>query len=144
MFDQYLLIDGSAHGTNSGGRPGLSVQIRIAYYRGLWLSMIEELELAIDGRPVGHRQMSFTVHGNTYQVDQLEHVLHDRWGYTEVATLQVQLDEPLSVGEHTLVLTEKLRISYLPAPAVSRCSKVMWVTESPGTATSPVLLGGHP
>jgi hypothetical protein len=129
MYDRYLICDDSLRNTGdgTGEASGYEVEIRIAYYRGLGLSMVEGLELTVDGEGVEAEDMAFTVHGNRYELDQLEAEGEDRWGFTERATLTVRRPGGLSVGGHLVSLTERLRISYIPMPSVTTDTKTLSV-----------------
>jgi hypothetical protein len=93
------------------------------YYRGLGLSMVEAVDLVLDGTPVPAGRTTFTVHGNTYTFDQLPEVLDDRWEMGERAQLAFETDEPLAPGEHDVAVSVRLRISYMPVPGGGRDSK---------------------
>lgn len=50
MFDKYLIDAATVHNTGPAYAPtGFSFQAKLGYYRGLGLSMIEELNVGIDG-----------------------------------------------------------------------------------------------
>ena len=67
MFDQYIVCEENFR-TRDDGRPGGVVEVRMPYYRGLALSMVEAVDLTLDGTPVPASRTTFTVHGNTYTV----------------------------------------------------------------------------
>lgn len=125
MFDNYAIVAGSLRNVNSGSEvTGYSVDIRIAYYRGLGLSMVD-VALEVDGKAVPTSDITFTVHGNSYPADQMGDVFDDRWGFTESATLTVRKPGGLVPGEHTVHFTEWLRVSYAPAPSETHDTKVL-------------------
>jgi len=126
MFDKYLLVDGTARAVLNDGNPALEVDARIAYYRGLGLSMVEDVSISIDGVTVAREDTTFVVHGNSYSLDEMESVVDDRWGFTEAATVRVRTAEVVD-GDHVIGLTERLRISYIPMPTVTSCTKTMTV-----------------
>ena len=104
--------------TDAGG----VVEVRMPYYRGLTLSMVEAVDLVLDGEPC-RRSTTFTVHGNTYTFDQLPHTTDDRWEMGKRAQLAFETDEPLAAGEHDVTVVVRLRISYMPVPGGGRDSK---------------------
>ncbi len=93
------------------------------YYRGLTLSMVEAVDLTLDGTPVPAGRTTFTVHGNTYTFDQLPRTTDDRWEMGERAQLAFETDEPLAPGEHDVAVSVRLRISYMPVPGGGRDAK---------------------
>ncbi|MCZ2828814.1 DUF6379 domain-containing protein [Modestobacter sp. VKM Ac-2986] len=122
MFDQYIVCE-EGFRAHEDGRPGGVVEVRMPYYRGLALSMVEAVDLVLDGRPVPADRTTFTVHGHTYGFDQLPHTTDDRWEMGERAQLAFTTDEPLAPGEHDVAVSVRLRISYMPVPGGGRDSK---------------------
>jgi Domain of unknown function (DUF6379) len=120
VFEKYVLVDGSLRRVGTG----FSVDLRIPYYRGLGLSMVNVPELTVDGEPVDLSQARFSVHGNTYPLTDLPDVDDDRWGFNEAATLTLP-DRPIPPGEHELEVVVSLRISYLPVPSATRAAKTL-------------------
>ncbi|MFK0121086.1 DUF6379 domain-containing protein [Streptomyces sp. NPDC090994] len=105
------------------GRPGGELEVRMPYYRGLFLSMVEAVDLTLDGVPVSPEHTTFTVHGNTYSFEELPTVTDDRWEMGERAVLGFETAEPLAPGEHDIAVSVRLRISYMPVPGGGRDRK---------------------
>ena len=124
MFDQYIVCAEGFRAREDGG----VVEVRMPYYRGLGLSMVEAVDLVLDGTPVPPERTDFTVHGNTYRFDELPHILDDRWEMGERAQLGFRLDEPLAPGEHDVAVSVRLRISYMPVPGGGRDRKRLTLT----------------
>jgi hypothetical protein len=122
MFDQYIVCE-EGFRAREDGRTGGVVEVRMPYYRGLGLSMVEAVDLTLDGVPVPAARTTFTVHGNTYGFDQLPTVLDDRWEMGERAQLAFETDQPLAPGEHEVAVAVRLRISYMPVPGGGRDRK---------------------
>ena len=122
MFDQYIVCE-EGFRARDDGRTGGVVEVRMPYYRGLGLSMVEAVDLTLDGVPVPAGRTTLTVHGNTYGFDQLPTVLDDRWEMGERAQLAFETDEPLAPGEHDVAVAVRLRISYMPVPGGGQDSK---------------------
>jgi len=96
---------------------GYALDLRIPYYRGLGLSMVD-LNLEVDGARVPPESVRFAVHGNEYALPQLGDAVDDRWGFSEAATVTV-LGEPLAAGAHEVAVVITLRVSYMPVPSVT-------------------------
>jgi hypothetical protein len=122
VFDRYILCEENFRARDDG-RSGGVVEVRMPYYRGLGLSMVEAVDLVVDGTPVPPERTTFTVHGNTYTFDRLPGVLDDRWEMGERAELAFETDEPLTPGEHDVAVSVRLRISYMPVPGGGRDRK---------------------
>lgn len=122
MYDRYIVCEDSLR-RRDDGRPGGVVEVRMPYYRGLGLSMVEAVDLTLDGAPVPAERTTFTVHGATYTFDRLPQVLDDRWEMGERAELAFETEQPLADGEHDVVVAVRLRISYMPVPGGGRDAK---------------------
>lgn len=127
MFDRYIVCEESLR-ARDGGRPGGVVEVRMPYYRGLRLSMVEAVDLVLDGRPVPAERTTFTVHGNTYTFDEMPQVTHDRWEFGERAQLAFETDQPLAPGEYDIAVSVRLRLSYMPVPGGGRDHKRLALT----------------
>ena len=126
MFDKYIIVpDGFRNTTADGGVDGYELGIRLPYYRGLGLSMVESIDLTVDGTPVPAAALTLTVHGNSYAVTELSTVFDDRWEMGEIATLRVAKPGGLTAGTHEVSVAQRLRISYMPVPGGGRDSKVL-------------------
>ena len=122
MFDQYIVCEENFRARDDG-RTGGVVEVRMPYYRGLALSMVEAVDLTLDGTRVPADRTTFTVHGNTYTFAELPQTTEDRWEMGERAELAFETDEPLSPGEHDVAIAVRLRISYMPVPGGGRDAK---------------------
>lgn len=130
MFDKYIVCEDSLQPRFVEGRPaGFQVQLRLPYYRGLGLSMVEAVELSVDGERFHAEQMSLEVHGNRYRVDRLGEVAEDRWEFGERAVLVVDSDRVPASGPYQVDASIALRISYLPFTLMGHDSKTLRVEE---------------
>ncbi len=126
MFDRYMICAETARNLTDGGKvTGFQFGARIAYYRGLGLSMVESLTVAVDGQPVPPEQIRFSVSNRTFTLAQMETEYEARWEFGDVATVTVLQPGGLTPGEHTLEFVEDLRISYMPFPLKGRDTKVV-------------------
>jgi hypothetical protein len=122
MFDRYIVCE-EGFRTRNDGRPGGIVEVRMPYYRGLTLSMVEAVDLVLDGTPIPVEDTDFTVHGHTYTFADLPSTVDDRWEMGERAQLGFRTNEPLEPGEHDVAVSVRLRISYMPVPGGGRDRK---------------------
>lgn len=125
MFDKYLIVDDSLRATADG----FAFDARLGYYRGLGLSMVEDLVVTIDDQPVAREAIRFdeTGGGAPLTLDEMETTYDRQWNFGAVATISVIASEPLASGAHSLTLSEKLRVSYLPFPAMNSDAKTLEV-----------------
>lgn len=114
MYEKYMIVPEKAKITESG----FEIGARLPYYRGVSLSMVEEIEVSLDGETLPQSDVSITIHGNTYNLKQRENETTDRWEMGEVATLSIDNAGDLPAGEHTIGLKINLRIGYMPFPSI--------------------------
>ena len=126
MFDQHMICEDTvANVAENGAAIGFSFGARLPYYRGLGLSMVEDVAVTLDGEAIPREAMRLTLRGRTWTLDEMENEHGDRWNFGEVATVTVLKDGGLSAGEHRLELAERMRISYLPFVPTTRCVKTI-------------------
>lgn len=126
MFDRYMIREETVRNVAEGGKvTGFQFGARIAYYRGLGLSMVENLLVSVDGQAVPAEQIRFSVSGRTFTLAQMETEYEARWEFGATATVTVLKPGGLPPGEHTIEFVEELRISYMPFPLKGRDSKVV-------------------
>lgn len=115
MFDHHIICrEGFKNVTDGHEITGFSFLARLPYYRGLGLSMIEDLAVTVDGEAVQRDAVRLSLRGRSWTLDELESVDDDRWDFGEKARITVIRPGGLTPGKHRLKLAERLRISYLP------------------------------
>ena len=115
MFDNKMICpEGFANVEENGAVIGFSILARLPYYRGLGLSMIEDIAVTVDGEAIAREDIRFSVRGRTWTLDEMESEYGDRWNFGEKATIVALKPGGLAPGKHKVELAERLRISYLP------------------------------
>jgi hypothetical protein len=115
MYEKYVLCKDSLRNVSEDGKAtGFSFQIRIPYYRGVDLCLVEDLKVNVDGVEYGRDALKFTVSGGTFTLDEMETVTFFRWEFGEKATVTVEKPGGLAAGDHKVEAYILLRISYLP------------------------------
>jgi hypothetical protein len=128
MFDKYLIVDGTLRNTGSADAPtGFAFEAKLGYYRGIGLSMIEDLAVSIDGEAIPREAIRFDEGPGPVTLDEMETCYARRWAFGARATISVARTGGFPPGEHALSLTEKLRVSYLPFPALNSDTKTLSV-----------------
>jgi hypothetical protein len=126
MFDKYLIGEkGFRNVVEDGKITGFQLEVRIAYYRGLVLSMVEGFEVSVDGREFPRENNLFILRGRTFTYKQLETEYDERWEMGEVAQLTVPLPGGLIAGKHEVAVVEYLRVSYVPVITTGRDRKTL-------------------
>lgn len=126
MFDIYIICeDGFENIYAEGKAVGFQFKCRLPYYRGLGISMIEDLDVVVDSEPVRREAIKVNLHGKTYTLDEMEKVYDVCWEFGEKGIVIVEKPGGLSAGEHTIQVTPHLRISYLPFILTGNGSKTL-------------------
>ena len=126
MFDKYLIGEkGFRNVTKAGCAIGFQIQVRITYYRGLGLSMVEGFDVFVDGVAYPREQNLFTLGDKTFTFEQMETEYRERWEMGDFASLTVPLPGGLAHGEHEVSVNEYLRISYIPIISVTKDTKTL-------------------
>ena len=125
MFDNKVIVENSLTRVNSAdaGFDGVSVLARLPYYRGLGLSMVENIAVTVDDKLVAREDTLFSVRGNTWTLDEMETEYGDRWNFGEKAKVLVKLPEGLNDGEHDISVAITMRVSYLPFVPTTKDTK---------------------
>ncbi len=126
MFEKYMIVEDDVQNVVENGKiTGFQFGARLPYYRGLGLSMVEEIGIKIDGEEISQGVIKLTVHGNTYSLAQMEIEPEDRWEMGEIAYITVPKEGGLTKGEHKINLMLNLRVSYMPFPSIRMSEKTI-------------------
>ncbi len=126
MFDKYIIDPASVTNLGPADAPtGFSFATKLGYYRGLGLSMIEDLAVSIDGEQVPRSAIRFDEGPGPLTLDEMETAYDRRWAFGAQALILVDYPGGFPAGEHRLTLQQRLRISYLPFPSFNNDEKVI-------------------
>ena len=124
MFDKYMICEDTVRNVAKGSQvTGFEFGARLPYYRGLGLSMVEDVRVTVDGVKIPRQDLRLRVSGRTYTLDELEREYEAVWEMGAIATVTALIPGGLRPGEHLLELEEQLRISYMPFPSVGKDAK---------------------
>lgn len=124
MMDNKMICTDLFENVVDGGETvGFAFLGRLPYYRGLGLSMIEDIAVTVDGTAIAREDVRLTVHGNTYTLDEMETVYDDRWNFGEKARITALKPGGLAPGKHTIGFAVRMRVSYLPFVPTTKDSK---------------------
>ena len=109
------VVDGTLkHVYQDGRKMGYEFQIQMDYYRGHYLSTIDELSVKVDGKEVPEESILFCVNGKEFGIIQLKDAYTEFWEINKTATLEVYLPVGLEDGEHEIDLHMISRSPYMP------------------------------
>jgi hypothetical protein len=115
MPEQDMVLPGGFKNVSSAGQvTGFQLQLRTAYYRGVYLSLVEGFDVTIDGETFKREQIRFSLGNQTFTLDELTNLTDQRWPFRDVATLTVSKVGGLKVGMHDVQVVEKIRVPYMP------------------------------
>lgn len=100
----------------NGAAAGYQFDVRLAYYRGQYLSVIDELKVAVDGEEVPEEDIRFCVNGKEFAPWELHEAFSEFWRIIDPAVIKVRRPGGLALGEHNVKLTLMFRCPYLPIP----------------------------
>ncbi len=112
-----ILRDGTLKNYYELGEPaGYQVDVRLAYYRGQYLSVIDELALEVDGEKVEEQDLRLCLNGKEFAPWELKEAYREFWGIKTPGVIKVRKPGGLTSGEHQVKLTLMFRCPYLPVP----------------------------
>jgi Domain of unknown function (DUF6379) len=116
MFDKYMIVGEEFRNVEKDGKvTGFQVGLRLPYYRGIVISLVDPPQLTVDGETIAPERATVTLHGNTYKLAEMEDQDVDRWEFGEVGIVTVKEPGGLKSGWHEIDVEQHLKISYVPA-----------------------------
>jgi hypothetical protein len=119
MFDNNVFIEGTLKNTAEKGKlTGFELKTHITYYRGIPLSMVDDIRVAVDGIVIERDRIRCSVDEGEYYftLDEMTTVVSHKWEYGEPMTIRVLMDGGLPKGDHKVKLTVITRTAYIPVP----------------------------
>ena len=119
MFDNNVFIEGTCKNTIEDGKiSGYELQTYITYYRGIPLSMVNDIRVETDGVQEARESILCSVDNGEYwfTLDEMETVVGHKWEYGEPMIVKVVKDGGLASGSHQVKLTVIVRTAYIPVP----------------------------
>ena len=128
--EENILDRGFKNVIQNGKITGFQLQVKTGYYRGVYLSLMEGFEVAVDGETFKQGQITFTVGNRTYTLDEMTNLTDVRWPFQEAATLTVSKPGGLKPGMHDVQVVQKTRVSYMPVqPSVYTSTKKLTLVQ---------------
>lgn len=119
MFDTNVFIEGTCKNTEVNGNViGYELQTNITYYRGIPLSMVNDIKVKVDGVQAPRADLLCSVDNGEYwfTLDEMETVVNHKWEYSEPMIVRVAKEGGLEKGNHEVELTVTVRTAYIPIP----------------------------
>ena len=93
---------------------GFELRIRAPNYRGMRLSLIEGVDVIVDGENFAAQQNSIIYDGVAYNFEQLAEATEIRWEVGTTITLRVEKPGGLEPGVHEVTTVVNCRHPYFP------------------------------
>lgn len=98
----------------NGKKVGYQFEIRLSYYRGHFLSVIDSFGVSVDGAEVPEQDIKFCIHEREFGISQLHDLVSEFWGITEPATIKVLKEGGMTTGEHEVDVKLMFHSPYMP------------------------------
>lgn len=128
-FGNSVVVDQGFKNVKEGDRiSGFQVRVRISYYRGIPLSILDGYDIEVDGETFTNEDICFSLDNETYiPVNELGKYVDTRWEYGDKAYLHVKKEGGLARGRHKVKVTQKIAVPYLPFSTAFFQEKVMTI-----------------
>ena len=92
---------------------GFTLRLRQPNYRGLMLSLIEGIDITVDGEAFSAEATRIVLRGEVYSQAAMAEAT-ERWAVGETIAVQVEKPQGLSAGVHEVGCILRLRHPYFP------------------------------
>ena len=95
-------------------RSGIAVSVQLPWYRSLWLSAVDDVEVTVNGRPVPKDRLRFELNGTSYRIEELPEQSETLWFVADRPDVVAHLDEVPAPGEKlTVEVVLVMRLLYM-------------------------------
>jgi hypothetical protein len=113
MYENYMLLNRGFQNVRQNNQViGFQVLAKIAYYRGIFLPLIGDFEITVDGEKFTAMQMNFKIGQNTYSFNELAQAEDVHWDFGKPLILIVLKSGGLKPGVHDVSLVQTIKPSY--------------------------------
>ena len=114
MFDQFLIRkDSLKNDYKDGLAVGFSFAVRIADYRGCFLSLHNGYYISCDGTEYGREHQTLEINGKAPRTfEELKSCCWEHWDYDEKGIVHVKKDGGLLPGMHRIGLQQSILAQY--------------------------------
>ena len=93
---------------------GIAVSVQLPWYRSLWLSAVDNVEVMVNGVPVPKDRLRFELQGRSYTVDELPEQSETLWFVADRPDVVAQVDDLPAPGESiTVEVVLTMRLLYM-------------------------------
>lgn len=103
-----------------GEKVGFQFDIRLGYYRGHFLSCIDEFWVTVDGEKYEGKDLWFCLGDKEFGADMLKLCSTEFWPLLKPATVKVYKKGGLAKGNHQVNVQLMLRVPYMAMPGSTK------------------------
>lgn len=93
---------------------GISVSVQIPWYRSLWLSAVDNVEVNVNGVAIPKDKLRFELQGRSYTIDELPEQSETLWFLSDRPDIVIPLDEVPAAGDKlTVEVVLTMRLLYM-------------------------------
>ena len=130
MYDKAMIVEGECKNVTDGNQvTGFQIGMRIPYYRGVVLSLLDDTRLTVDGELIPPEQITLTISGKTLLLTHLEDDPITKWEFGDVGILTINRPGGLLIGQHKVELYQHVRTPYIPGGVAGEDVKVFVLSE---------------
>ena len=126
MYDSFLVRQDSLKNfTENGKVAGFQIGVRIANYRGVFLSLHNGYYVEADGKTFPVSAQKFGINGKAPRTfeELKQNAVFEHWDMQDEATLYVYCDGGLSAGKHRIGILESILCDYGRSPRAEEMVK---------------------
>jgi len=113
MFDRFIIHDKGFRNFYEKGKPmGFRINARINYYRGIPLSMVDDVQVTVDGEKFTTDDMTFIINGIRYSFSEMNEISNINWFFGDDMTIEIHKEGGLRPGKKTVEMCLTPRNSY--------------------------------
>lgn len=105
---------GFANVVEDGVVTGFTVRLRNPNYRGLSSSLVDGVDVTVNGHVWGFEGNTYVLQGKEFTLDELRASTGARWDLDELMTVKVPVAGGLPRGVHNVAVDIRLRAPYIP------------------------------
>ena len=115
MFEHQLIqATGFRNHGPVGARDGFEIRLRVPNYRGLRLSLLDGIDVTVDGEFFSHEITQLILGGVTFDLTAMRAATTVRWAMEEPASVLVPKAGGIAPGIHDVKVAARVRSPYFP------------------------------
>ncbi len=115
MFEHQLIqATGFRNHGPIGVRDGFEIRLRVPNYRGMRLSLLDGIDVTVDGDFFSHQITRLILGGVTFDLTTMRAATTVRWAIDEPASVLVLKPGGLAPGIHDVKIAARVRSPYFP------------------------------